>query len=189
MKKIILSLAFLAASSALTISAQGLCETAMKVADAAASSFESMKGKYSSTDYTGQWASTTALPGAKSSVIDENTGMFIATMGTGLSREQATAMVNKLANQMGCVAAWNNWKYDNSGEMFFQVFFSEKSQNLNADGGNYGGWAEGKPGFNNQNRDYSSYDRVAVGKTICIETRRIDGNGKFEVRILIYEAK
>lgn len=189
MKKFIFSLAFIATSFSFAVSAQGLCETAKKVADAAASGFESMKGKYSSTDYTGSWVSKTVIPGAKSSIIDENSGAHISTMGSGLSREQAVALVNKLANQMGCAAGWNSWKYDNQGEMFYQIFFSEKSENMNADGGSYGGWAEGKAGFNNQNREYSSYDKAAHGKTICIETRRNDINGTFEVQILIYIAK
>ncbi len=190
MRKLILSLALLATSSLVSLSAQGLCEATNTVANAASSGFDALKGKYSSTDYTGQWVANVKLPGAKSCVIDENSGMYIATMASGVSREQAFAMVTKFTKEMNCMSSWNTWKYDNEGESIFQIFYSEKAENIGADGGNYGGWGAGyTPKWNNNTRDYNSYDKVAMGKTVLYDIRKIDGAGKWEVRLLIYEAK
>ena len=189
MKKIILSLAIFASTATLTLSAQGLCEAANTVANSASAGFETLKGKYTSTDYTGQWEATTKLPGAKSAIIDENSGMYIATMGSGLSQTEAQAMVNKINKGMGCLSSWTTWNYDNSGEMIFDTYYSASSTNIGADGGNYGGYAEGKPGYNNKSRDYANYDKVPAGMTVQVDLRRADGTGKWEVRILIYDAK
>ncbi|MBI3233884.1 MAG: hypothetical protein HYZ42_07560 [Bacteroidetes bacterium] len=190
MKKILLSIALFASTTLISLSAQGLCDAANTVANSASNGFESLRGKYTSTDYTGQWEATTKLPGAKSCIIDENSGMYIATMATGVSREQAFALVSKWEKEMGCMSGWNNWKYDNEGESFYQTFYSEKADNLGADGGNYGGWGAGyTPKWNKNKRDYNSYDKVAMGKTVQFDVRKIDGSGKWEVRILIYDAK
>lgn len=189
MRKFLFLIVICVASSCHVLFGQGVCETAKKVAEATSGSFESIKGKYSSADYVGQWSSKIIMPGALSSVIDENSGMFFALMGTRLTRDQAVAMVNKLSSQMACTKDWISWPYDNQGEMIYQIFYCEHSEQMNVDGGNHGGWAEGSAGHNNTKRQYNNYDRVAKGRTICIETLKMDEGEKYDVRFRIYDAK
>lgn len=165
------------------VGAQDLCSNVKTVLDASATGFEAMKGKYTGAEYYGQWAATQALTGAKTCVIEENSGWYVATMVTGVSKAVADAKFKELLGKLnGCTAGMQSWHFDNVGEKMETQFFSENKIAQNASGGE-----------NNidekKRKNVSDWDAVPSGKTIELELRQVNGGGAgFEVRIKIYKA-
>ncbi|MDZ4757861.1 MAG: hypothetical protein SGJ10_06955 [Bacteroidota bacterium] len=181
MKKLSLFAALLFAYGVTT--AQDLCGNVTAVVDASSTGFEAMKGKFSGAQYDGQWTATQNIAGAKSCVIEENSGWYIATMVSGVSEDAAKAKFSDLKTKLqGCTAGMQSWGYDNIGEHLKTVFFSESKQPQNANGG--------ETNIDEKKRDsFSDWDALPSGKTIELEIRKVNGGGSgFEVRIKIYKA-
>lgn len=163
--------------------AQDLCGNVNTVVAASAAGFEAMKGKYSGAEYDGQWVATQSIAGAKSCVIEENSGWYVATMVSGVSESAALAKYNELKKKLGaCTSGMQSWSYDNAGEHLQNTFFSESKQPQNANGG--------ETNINEKKRtSFSDWDALPSGKTIELEIRKVNGGGAgFEVRIKIYNA-
>ncbi len=184
MKKLILSFAF--AAGVTTLNAQNMCDDVMSVSGHAVSGFESIKGKLTPNEYDGQWAATASIAGAKSCIIEENSGWFIATIEGGSSEAAAKATYNRVKAKMDeCFGAWNKWKFNNVGEHMMTSFYSE-GQEANGEGSSSFDWTSTDEG---EARDFSNWGTVAKGKTVELELRQKNGRGEgYEVRIKIYNA-
>ncbi len=182
MKKLSLFAALLFAFGG--IMAQDLCGTVKTVVDASTTGFEAMKGKYTGAEYDGHWATTQNVAGAKSCVIEENSGWYVATMVSGVSEGAAIAKFNELASKLkGCTPGMENWIFNNVGEHIQTLFFSESKQAQNASGG------ETNIDEKSAKRGFENWDAVPSGKTIELELRMVNGGGAgYEVRIKIYKA-
>lgn len=180
MKKLSLFAALLFAYG--VTAAQDLCGNVTTVVAASTTGFEAMKGKYAGAEYDGHWAATQNVAGAKSCVIEENSGWYIATMVTGVSEGAAIAKFKELATKLkGCTSGMQDWTFDNSGEHIMTHFYSESMQAQNANGG--------ETNLDEKSRAYSNWDAVPYGKTIELELRKVNGGGAgYEVRIKIYKA-
>ena len=180
MKKLSLFAALLFAYGVTT--AQDLCGNIKTVADASTTGFEALKGKYTSAEYDGQWVATQTISGAKSCVIEENSGWYVATMVSGVSEGDAIAKFNELKKKLaGCTDGMQSWTFDNAGEHMKTVFFSESMQAQNTNGG--------ETNLDEKSRSYANWDALPSGKTIELEIRLVNGVGsRYEVRIKIYKA-
>lgn len=160
---------------------QDFCGNVKSVLEASTSGFDGIKGKYTGAEYDGQWAASQSVAGAKSCIIEENTGWYVATMLTNASEGAALAKFNELKTKLsGCNAGMQTWNYDNVTEHLKTAFFSEGKQEQNVNGG--------ETNIDESKRGYANWDIAPQGKTIELECRRINGTGMYEVRIKIYKA-